>query len=470
MNDAPPRPIQTQTQTVLDRIKASRAEAHARLMDLLRIPSVSAQPVHAPDCRRAAEWTRDTLESIGFSARIVETAGHPVVLAQHPGPGGDAPHLLYYGHYDVQPAEPLELWTTPAFEPVVVEGRHGPRVVARGAVDDKGQVSMWLEALRAWHDVAGGPPARITVVLEGEEEVGSPNLEAFLHAHVDELRADVAVISDTGMWDIDTPAITTRLRGLVYAELRVRGPVRDLHSGLFGGSALNPINALTTILGTLHDAQGRVCLSGFYDEVTETSPEQSVEWARLGFDETEFLGEIGLTTPVGESGRSGLERLWARPTADVNGIWGGYAGHGAKTVIASQAGAKVSFRLVAGQDPRLILDSFSAHVASHAPAGLQYEIETFGMAPGFEVAADNPWVDTARRVLAEEYGRPAVLIGSGGSIPVVESLRRILGLDTLLMGFGLSDDQVHSPNEKFDLRCLDHGTNAHARLLGAMGA
>ena len=465
MNDAPIPPLQT-TQAVLDHLHRHRAQAHARLMDFLRIPSVSAQPAHAADCRRAADWARAQLEEIGFSVRTVETAGHPVVLAQHPGPAG-APHLLYYGHYDVQPAEPLELWDSPAFDPVIVEGRNGPRVVARGAVDDKGQVTMWLEALRAWHEIEGGPPARITVVLEGEEEVGSVNLEKFLSDHAADLRADVAVISDTGMWDIDTPAITTRLRGLVYAELRVRGPNRDLHSGLFGGSALNPINALAKLLAGLTDDQGRVTLPGFYDGITEPSPAQLAEWQALGFDEAAFLGEIGLSAPAGEHGRTGLERLWARPTADINGIFGGYQGAGAKTVIASEAGARVSFRLVAGQDPSRILQSFEDYVARHAPSGLQASVTLHSMAPGFEVQPGNPWVDTARQILGEEYNRPAVLIGSGGSIPVVESLRRILGLDTLLMGFGLNDDQVHSPNEKFDLRCLDHGTNAHARLLGA---
>ncbi len=438
-------------------------------MDFLRIPSVSAQPAHAADCRRAAEWARAEFDRMGFETRLVETPGHPVLLATHAGPGPGSPHLLYYGHYDVQPAEPLELWTSPAFEPVIVQGKNGPRVVARGAVDDKGQVAMWMEAFRAWDDVAGGPPARITVVLEGEEEVGSVNLEAFLAEHAEELRqADVAIISDTGMWDIDTPAITTRLRGMVYAELRVRGPSRDLHSGLFGGSALNPINALTRILGDLHDAQGRVQLPGFYDGVAETPAAQTAEWNRLGFDESEFLGEIGLSAPAGEVGRSGLDRIWARPTADINGIGGGYQGHGAKTVIASEAFAKVSFRLVAGQQPAKILEAFRAFVAERAPKGLQVEIESHSLAPGFEVAGDNPYVGLARQVLADEYGREAVLIGSGGSIPVVESLRRILGLDSLLMGFGLNDDQVHSPNEKFDLRCLDHGTNAHARLLGAL--
>ena len=469
MNDAPL--LQTSTQAVLNLIDQTRADALARLQDFLRIPSVSAQPVHAADCRAAAMWSRDQLQALGYAARLVETAGHPVVLAHHPGPvaqAGAVPHLLYYGHYDVQPAEPLDLWTSPPFEPVIVQGRHGPRVVARGAVDDKGQVTMWLEALRAWHAIAGGPPATVTVVLEGEEEVGSANLETFLQDHATELRADVAIISDTGMWDIDTPAITTRLRGMMYAELRVRGPSRDLHSGLFGGSALNPINALTDVLAKLHDSAGRVQLPGFYDQVPDTSPEQRAEWDRLGFDEAAFLGAIGLHEPSGEQNRGGLDRLWARPTADINGIWGGYQGAGAKTVIASEAGAKVSFRLVGKQDPAAILDSFRRFVAAHAPPGLDVEIEAHSMAPGFEVAAGNPWVDVARSVLAEEYGRPAVSIGSGGSIPVVESLRRILGLDTLLMGFGLNDDQVHSPNEKFDLRCLDHGTRAHARLLGAV--
>jgi len=470
MNDA--SDSHTATQTVLDHLRTTRAEARARLQDFLRIPSVSAQPAHAQHCRDAAQWARAQLDAIGFATRLVETPGKPVLLAQHPGPGGPAarlPHLLYYGHYDVQPAEPLDLWTSPPFDPVIVDGRNGPKIVARGAVDDKGQVAMWLDALRAWHVVAGGPPVRVTVVLEGEEEVGSPNLEAFLRDHAAELRADVAIISDTNMWNADTPAITTRLRGLVYTELRVRGPSRDLHSGLFGGVALNPINALTRILGTLHDPDGRVAIPGFYDGVENLPADQAAEWAALGFDETAALAEIGLHAPAGEHGQSALSRMWARPTADINGIWGGYAGAGAKTVIAAEAGAKISFRLVPGQDPPHVLAAVKAHIAAHSPPGLHCEVECLSMSPGFAVSPGNPWVDVARRVLSEEYGRPAVLIGSGGSIPVVESLRRILGLDTLLLGFGLSDDQVHSPNEKFDLRCFDGGTSAHARLLGAIG-
>ncbi len=474
MNDAPDIAATSKIQAVLRHIAATRQSAHGRLMDFLRIPSVSAQAAHATDCRAAADWAMRELAAIGFSTRLCETPGHPVVLAEHPGPGGpgpgrDVPHLLYYGHYDVQPAEPLELWTSPPFDPVIVEGRNGPRMVARGAVDDKGQVSMWLEALRAWHEVAGGPPARVTVILEGEEEVGSINLEGFLREHRATLAAaDVAVVSDTGMWNIDTPAITTRLRGLVYVEVRLHAASRDLHSGLFGGSALNPINALTRILGDLHDAEGRVTLPGFYDEVEALSAEQAAQWDRLGFDEAAFLADIGLSAPAGETGVPALHRLWARPTADINGIWGGYQGMGAKTVIAAEAGAKLSFRLVARQDPQRILDIFTRWLEARIPAGARIETEVFGIAPGFEVSADSPWVKAARRILGEEYGREAVLIGSGGSIPVVESFGRILGLDTLLMGFGLADDQVHSPNEKFDMRCLDHGTNAHARFLAAI--
>jgi acetylornithine deacetylase/succinyl-diaminopimelate desuccinylase-like protein len=474
MNDAPDLSLpsrHTEAASVLRHIAATRGAAHGRLMDFLRIPSVSAQADHAKDCRAAADWAMRELAGIGFTTTLCETPGHPVVLAEHPGPAGDVPHLLYYGHYDVQPAEPLELWTSPPFDPVVVDGRHGPKIVARGAVDDKGQVSMWLEALRAWHDVAGGPPVRVTIVLEGEEEVGSVNLEGFLREHREKLAAaDVAVVSDTGMWDIDTPAITTRLRGLVYVEVRLQAASRDLHSGLFGGSALNPINALTRILGSLHDADGRVTLPGFYDDVEPVSAAQAAQWAALGFDEGAFLADIGLSAPAGEAGVPALHRLWARPTADINGIWGGYQGMGAKTVIAAEAGAKLSFRLVARQDPARVLANFQIWLDEHAPEGARIETEVFGIAPGFEVSADSPWVAAARRILAEEYGREAVLIGSGGSIPVVESFGRILGLDTLLMGFGLSDDQVHSPNEKFDVRCLDHGTNAHARLLGALGA
>ena len=455
--------------SVLDTIDATLDATRARWFDLLRIPSVSAQPKHAPDCRRAAEWVRGELAGMGFAAALHATPGHPVVLAHHPGPGAHAPHVLFYGHYDVQPAEPFDLWTADPFDPKLTDGPHGPRVVARGAVDDKGQVMTWLEALRAWHAATGSLPVRVTVLVEGEEEVGSPNLEPFLTAHRDALAADIAIVSDTNMWDIDTPALTTRLRGMAYLQLTLKAASKDLHSGLFGGSALNPINALTRILGDLHDATGRVQLPGFYDGVQDVPAALAAEWAALGFDEPAFLAGVGLLHPAGEQGRPALERLWARPTADINGIWGGYQGAGSKTVIAAEAGAKVSFRLVPGQDPAAIADAFRAFVTARLPPDARAEIEVFASAPGVEIPGDSHWVAAARAALSAEYGRPAILMGSGGSIPVVESMKRLLGVDSLLLGFGLDDDQVHSPNEKFEWRCLHHGIRAHARLLGRLG-
>lgn len=405
---------------------------------------------------------------MGFDAALHGTPGHPIVLGHHPGPGKNAPHLLFYGHYDVQPAEPMELWTSPPFEPSMIDGPHGPRVVARGAVDDKGQVMMWLEALRAWQAVHGSLPVRVTALIEGEEEVSSPNLEPFLAAHRDALQADVAVISDTGMWDIDTPAITTRLRGIAYVQVVVKAAQRDLHSGLFGGSALNPINLLASILGNLVNARGRVQLPGFYDGVAEIPASLAAEWAGLGFDEAAFLGGIGLSFAAGEQGRPALERLWARPTADVNGIWGGYQGPGSKTVIAAEASAKVSFRLVPGQDPAAVVAAFRAFVDARLPPDARAEITVFGTAPGIEIPSGSRYAQAVREALADEYGRPAVLIGSGGSIPVVESMRRLLGVNSLLIGFGLDDDQIHSPNEKFEWRCFHKGLRSHARVLGKL--
>jgi acetylornithine deacetylase/succinyl-diaminopimelate desuccinylase-like protein len=383
---------------------------------------------------------------------------------------GPAPHLLFYGHYDVQPADPIDLWTSPPFEPAILPGPHGDRVVARGAVDDKGQTMMWLEALRAWHAVAGAPPCPVTVLIEGEEEVGSPNLDAFLAANRAELAADVAVISDTGMWDIATPALSTRLRGLCYVQLDLQAASRDLHSGMYGGSALNPLNLITRILGELHDANGRIQLPGFYEGVPELSAEQRAAWQKLGFSEHDFLGAIGLSVPVGERDRGPLERLWARPTADVNGIWGGYQGPGTKTVIPSEAHAKVSFRLVPGQDHEQVYEAFKAFVRARLPADARAEFQVFSSSPGIEVPAESRFIRAAQAALAEEYGRPAAMIGCGGSIPVVSSLKSVLGLDTVLMGFGLEDDQVHSPNEKFDMRCFHGGTRSHARLLAKLAA
>ena len=455
------------TDSVLTRAEQDFESHITSWLDWLRIPSISANPAHNADCQTAAAFAARELAAMGFTVEIVPTPGQPVVLASHFGAGEAAPHLLYYGHYDVQPADPLELWDADPFAPQIVEGPHGPRVVARGAVDDKGQVATWLAAFRAWFDTTGGLPARITVLLEGEEEIGSPNLEPFIVAHRDRLAgSEIAVISDTNPWDIDTPALTASVRGMAYVEVRLKGASRDLHSGMYGGSALNAINALTRALGQLHDDEGRVQIPGFYDGVEDISEAQKAAWQSLGFSEHDFLGDIGLSVPVGERDRSALERLWVRPTADINGIWGGYQGPGSKTVIAAEAGAKISFRLVPGQSPAHIVAGFKQFMAAHVPADAQLSFIEHANAPGLAIDTANRFVGAARAALQAEFNRTPALIGCGGSIPVVEGFRRVLGIDSLMMGFGLADDKPHSPNEKFEIACFRHGLRSHVRFLG----
>jgi acetylornithine deacetylase/succinyl-diaminopimelate desuccinylase-like protein len=455
--------------SVLARADADNPGAIERLKDFLRIPTISTDPKYAPEVRRGAVWSAEHLRALGFDARVVDTPGHPMVLATHPGPKGtSAPRVLFYGHYDVQPADPLELWESPPFEPVVVDGPRGKRIVARGAVDDKGQVMTFIEALRAWHACAGSPPCPVTVMLEGEEESGSPSLEPFMESHRKELDADVAIVSDTGMWDVNTPAITTMLRGLVYIEATLTGPSHDLHSGLYGGAIVNPINALARMVASLHHDDGRVAIAGFYDEVRALPKRTKAQWAGLGFDEAEFLGAAGLRRGFGEPGFGAMERTWCRPTCDCNGIKGGYIGAGAKTVIASQASVKISCRLVADMDPEKTYERLCAHLHARVPAGFGLKIESFGRNPPIRVADESPYLTAAERALEKVYGRGPVRIGSGGSIPAVGSIQRILGLESLLVGFGLDDDRVHSPNEKFELTCLHRGTRSHAAILKAI--
>jgi acetylornithine deacetylase/succinyl-diaminopimelate desuccinylase-like protein len=459
---------------VLARVDRNLPAALERLCDFLRIPSVSTDRQFDRDTRRAAEWCANQLSSIGFDAAVRDTPGHPMVVAHAPaagGPsGGEGPHLLYYGHYDVQPPEPLNLWETPPFEPAIVDGPHGKRIVARGAVDDKGQVMTFIEAFRAWKEASGSLPARITVLLEGEEESGSPSLNPFLEANQAELAADVCIVSDTGMWDIETPAITTLLRGLVYIEATLHGPGHDLHSGMYGGAVVNPINALCGIIAALHDADRRVQIPGFYDDVREPSAEQQAQWKSLDFDEKEFLATAGLKTPYGEKGRSTLERTWSRPTCDVNGICGGYTGQGAKTVIGSSATAKISCRLVPEQDPRKIKEALLEFLRARTPPDGRWEFHEHGASPAIRVSSASPWLDAARRGLKRVFGKDAVLIGTGGSIPLVGSIQQILGFDSLLVGFGLDDDRVHSPNEKFEVRCFENGVLSHAAMLAELAA
>lgn len=456
---------------VLAHLEASLDASIERWKELLRIPSIGTDPAYQGDVRRAADWLVRELRALGFDARAQDTAGHPVVIGHHPGPGAaDAPRILYYGHYDVQPPDPLELWDSPPFEPTIVEGPHGPRMVARGAVDDKGQLMTWLEALRAWHGVHGTLPVAISVMVEGEEESGSPSLDAFLESHRAELRADVCVVSDTNMWNIDTPALATLLRGLLYTEITLSGPAHDLHSGLYGGAVPNPLNVLCRMLGDLLDTDGRVQVPGFYDDVEELSEDERRRLAELPFDEAAFLGGVGLTRPYGEAGRSTLERIWTRPTCDINGMWGGYTGPGSKTVIPATASAKVSFRLVPEQNPGKIIAGLRAFLKERMPADCRFELVDHASAPALRIPADSPYVQAARRALERVFPKPPVLIGMGGSIPAVASIKRLLGMDALLLGFGLADDRVHSPNEKFEIRCFENGIRAHATLLAELAA
>ncbi len=450
---------------VLETVDAGLEESLARLRELLSIPSVSTDPDFAGDVRAAAAWCAEQLAGIGFDARVCDTTGHPIVFAEA-GPA-DAPCVLYYGHYDVQPADPLELWESPPFDPQIVDGPHGRRIVARGAVDDKGQLMTFIEAFRAWKAVHGDFPVRIKVMLEGEEESGSPSLEPFLEEHREMLAADTCVVCDTGMWDIDTPAITYMLRGLVYIQVTLHGPSHDLHSGMYGGAVPNPNNVLARILAQLHDAEGRVQVPGFYDDVRELAPEQAAAWKALGFDEAEFLGSAGVAADagMGEAGRSVLERTWSRPTCDVNGMWGGYTGRGAKTVIPAHASAKISCRLVADQDARAIRASLEAFIRERTPRGCRVEFEHFGCDNAIRVPTESQWLSAAAAGLEDVYRRPAALIGTGGSIPVVGMFQRILGIDSLLVGFGLDDDRMHSPNEKFEVRCFHGGIRSHAAIL-----
>jgi acetylornithine deacetylase/succinyl-diaminopimelate desuccinylase-like protein len=406
---------------------------------------------------------------MGFEAAVRDTPGHPVVMAHLPKPG--APHVLFYGHYDVQPVDPLDLWETPPFEPRMATLADGRKVIsARGACDDKGQVMTFVEACRAFKATVGELPVGITLMVEGEEESGSPNLPAFVEANREELKADVALVCDTGMWDKDTPAITASLRGLAYYEVIVRCADRDLHSGLFGGAARNPIHVLAKIIADLHDEDGRIAVPGFYEGVREMPPEVLEQWRRLNLTPEDFLGQVGLRIPAGERDRMLIEQIQSRPTCDANGIVGGYTGEGTKTVIAGEARAKISFRLVGDQDPARITEGFETFVRERIPEDCSVEIVRHKGSRAIQLPYHMPALEKAQGALSREWGVDAVTIGSGGSIPIVGDFKRTLGLDTLLVGFGLDDDRVHSPNEKYDLKSFHKGTRSWARILAALAA
>jgi acetylornithine deacetylase/succinyl-diaminopimelate desuccinylase-like protein len=415
---------------------------HDELFDLLRIPSVSARSEHAADVRRAADWLSESLRKIGFEGSIHPTTGHPIVLGEWRGAPG-APTVLVYGHYDVQPVEPLELWESPPFEPTIRDGR----IYARGSVDDKGQLFLHVKALEAHLAVRGKLPVNVIVLAEGEEEVGSENLERFIEENAKRLASDAVVISDSSMFGPGQPSILSSLRGLAYFEINVTGPSVDLHSGSYGGAVVNPATALARIIATFHDENGHIAIPGFYDVVRDWGDEARAAIRRLPFDEPGFQHETGAPALGGEKGYSTLERIWTRPTCEVNGLLSGYTGEGAKTVLPSRAMAKVSCRLVPDQQPEEIERLMDAHVKRVAPTGVTVTVEHLHGGRPWRAELDGPVFEAARRALSAAFGREPVIVGEGGSIPVVGDFQRILGTPVLLMGFGLPGENAHAPNE-----------------------
>ncbi|MGV1761531.1 M20/M25/M40 family metallo-hydrolase [Rhizobium sp. A22-96] len=459
----------TDLSPVLDRADQNLPSSLDKLFELLRIKSISTDPDFKAECRKAAEWLVGYLNSLGFTASVRDTPGHPMVVAHHDAGSANAPHVLFYGHYDVQPVDPIELWESDPFAPEIKDMGNGRKILTgRGTSDDKGQLMTFVEAVRAYKETRGALPVSITILFEGEEESGSPSLKPFLEANAAELKADFALVCDTGMWDGDTPAISAGLRGLVGEEIVVTAADRDLHSGLFGGAAANPIHILTDILAGLHDETGRIMLPGFYEGVEETPANIKASWEKLGMTAEKFLGEVGLSIPSGEKGRSVMELTWARPTAEVNGIWGGYTGAGFKTVIAAKASAKVSFRLVGQQNPAAIRESFRAYVRSKIPADCSVEFHEHGGSAAIQLSYDSPVLTKAKTALSSEWPQPALIIGMGGSIPIVGDFQKMLGMESLLVGFGLSDDRIHSPNEKYELRSYHKGIRSWIRILDAL--
>jgi len=456
--------------SVLDTLDKDLHNSLERLNSLLRFKSISTDPAFASQCKEAADWLVSELNSIGFDAARHDTPGHPMVVARSPVTKPGRKRLLFYGHYDVQPVDPLDLWDRDPFDPAI-EQQNGEDVIrARGAADDKGQLMTFVEACRAWKTVNGELPPNLTLFFEGEEESGSPSLVPFMTAEANLLAADLALVCDTGMWNNKTPAISTMLRGMVGEEITITGPSRDLHSGMFGGPARNPIRVLTRILGELQDEDGRVQLPGFYDGVEELPAEIKQQWQSLDFDEEQFMADVGLSIPAGESRYSVLEQIWSRPTSEINGIFGGYTGDGFKTVLPSKAIAKLSFRLVGKQDPAKISEELYKWVQDRLPEDCSVSFKSKDGSPATVMPIEDEVFAEALQALTDEWPNPAVYAGCGGSIPVVGYIKDILGIDSLLVGFGLDDDAIHSPNEKYNVTSFHKGARSWARILDKLTA
>jgi acetylornithine deacetylase/succinyl-diaminopimelate desuccinylase-like protein len=463
----------------VDFARQNRSRFLEELKDLLRIPSVSTLPEHNGDTRRAAETLAAEMKRIGLEkVRLIETAhegaaGHPLVYGEWLDGTGDRPHaagkptVLCYGHYDVQPPDPLDEWLTPPFEPTERDGN----VYARGAVDDKGQMYMHLKALESLFQAGKGKlPVHVRVILEGEEEVGGEGIANFVREHPEELKADFALVSDTEMFAPELPTLCVGLRGMIYTEIEVRGAKTDLHSGMYGGAAPNPFVALAQIIAGLKDREGRILIPGFYDDVEAPSAEEKAAWKRLPFDEEHYRRtEVGSPILTGEAGFSVLERTWARPTLDVHGMPGGFIGAGAKTVIPARAVAKVSMRLVPAMTPQKTFAQYKAFVESLAPKGVTVEVRMIHSADPLVVRTDNPYVTAAEAAMREVFGKDTVFVRGGGSIPIVGDIERHLKIPTVMMGFGLPDDNLHAPNEKFHIANFHRGIESIIRMLELVG-